>query len=170
MRVGLESPVMTRPFTLTAALLVILSTTVAAQPPKPGPSVRVDPCSLLTKADIKEVSGLESTGGTPNKNNAAVCDYVVGGSGVLGVSVPTGGSDASSDKIAAELNKRGIKTESAPGIGDSAFFAAMGYGMVQLNAFKGRNYVIVTLMLPGATEAKNKDVAAKLVNRALARF
>ena len=151
---------------IIAASLLFVSATVFAQAPKP----RVDPCSLLTKADIKEAAGVESTGGTPNKNNAAVCDYGMGGAGVLGVSVPAGGANASPDRIAAELNKGGIKTEAAPGVGDRAFFAAMGYGMTQLNAFKGRSYVIITIMLPGSTEAKTKDVATKLMNKALAKF
>jgi hypothetical protein len=159
-----------RKLIFSAAGLLLVSTCVFAQPPKPGAATRVDPCSLLTKADLKEVAGQDSPGGTPNKNNATVCDYVVGNGGVLGVSVPPGGPDASPDRIAAELNKRGIKTEDASGIGDRAFFAAMGYGMVQLNAFKGRTYVIITLMLPGAAPEKNKDVAAKLMSKALAKF
>jgi len=153
---------MKRTLALSAAA-VLFSTLAFAQPPKP----RVDPCSLLTKADVKEATGLEASGGTPNKNNATVCDYTVGSGGVLGVSVLPGG-DAS--RIVAELNKRGIKTEDAPGIGDRAFFAAMGYGMLQLNAFTGKGYVIVTLMLPGAAEAKSKEVAAKLMARALAKL
>jgi len=155
--------------TRTLAHLVIflsVSSAALAQPPKPG----VDPCSLLTGADIKEVTALDSPGGKPNKSNATVCDYTVGTGGVLGVSVPPAGSDASADRIAAELNKRGIKTEIAAGIGDRAFYAAMGYGMTQLNAFKGKSYVIITLMLPGASEAKNKDAAAKLMAKALAKL
>jgi hypothetical protein len=151
---------------IIAASLLFVSGTALAQPPKP----RVDPCSLLTKADIKEASGVESTGGTPNKNNAAVCDFGLGGAGVLGVSLPPGGPDATPDKIAAELGKRGMKTEDAPGVGDRAFFAAMGYGMTQLNAFKGRSYVIITIMLPGSTETKTRDVATRLMNKALAKF
>jgi hypothetical protein len=156
---------MSKPLIIAATVLFV-SVTAFAQPAKP----RVDPCSLLTKADIKEAAGVESTGGTPNKNNAAVCDYGLGGAGVLGVSVPPGGADATPDKIAVELGKRGMKTEDAPGIGDRAFFAAMGYGMTQLNAFTGRSYVIITIMLPGSTEAKTRDVATKLMNKALAKF
>jgi hypothetical protein len=88
---------------------------------------------------------------------------------VLGVSVPPGG-DPSAERIAGELNKAGIKTEAAPGVGDRAFFAAMGYGMLQLNAFTGKGYVIITLMLPGAAEAKSKEVAAKLMGKALGKL
>jgi hypothetical protein len=151
---------------LLAAGAVILASTSALAQPKPA---AVDPCSLLTAADIKAATGLDTPGGKVNKNNAAVCDYVVGAGGVVGVSVPPG-SSATPDTMIAELNKRSIKTETATGVGDRAFFAAMGYGMIQLNAFKGRHYVIVTLMLPGGDEAKTKSVAIKLMNLALAKF
>jgi hypothetical protein len=149
-----------------AVLLAILACASAFAQPKP---TTTDPCSLLTKADIKELSGLDTPGGTLNKNNAAVCDYGVGAGGVVNVSVPPA-SAATPETMMAELNKRNVKTESAAGVGDRAFFAAMGYGMTQLNAFKGRNYVIITLMLPGMDEAKTKGVATKLMNRALAKF
>jgi hypothetical protein len=151
---------------LSAALLAILVSGSAFAQPKPA---AVDPCSLLTAADIKELAGLDTSGGTLNKNNAAVCDYKVGAGGVVSVSVPPG-SPATPDVMMAELNKRNIKTETAAGVGDRAFFAAMGYGMIQLNAFKGRTYVIITLMLPGMDEAKTKGVATKLMNKALAKF
>ena len=39
--------------------------------------------------------------------------------------------------MVAEMGKRKIKTGDAPGLGVPAFFAYPGYGMVQLNAFKG---------------------------------
>jgi len=151
---------------LFAALLAILGSASAFAQPKPAAT---DPCSLLTKADIKELSGLDASVGTLNKNNATVCDYVVGAGGVVSVSVPPG-SGATPEAMVAGLNKRNIKTENAAGVGDRAFFAAMGYGMIQLNAFKGRNYVIITLMLPGMDEAKSKGVATKLMNKALAKF
>lgn len=150
---------------LTALLATLVSASAFAQP-KPA---AVDPCSLLAKADIKEVSGLDTSGGTLNKRNATVCDYVVGAGGVLNVSVPPA-PGATPDAMMAELKKRSIKTENAAGVGDRAFFPAMGYGMIQLNAFKGRHYVIITLMLPGMDEAKSKGVAAKLMTKALAKF
>jgi hypothetical protein len=153
-----------RTFTTIAVALLVAATAAFAQP-----KAAVDPCSLLTTADIKEVAGLEATGGVVNKLNATVCDYKVGAGGVLGVSAPSG-AGATPDTIITALNKQNIKTENAAGVGDRAFFAAMGYGMIQLNAFKGGRYAIVTLMLPGSDEAKTKGVAVKLMNKALAKF
>jgi hypothetical protein len=150
---------------INAAVILLVASTAGLAQPKPA----VAPCSLLTIADIKEAAGSDATGGIVNKLNATVCDYKVGAGGVLGVSVPPG-AGASPDTIIAALNKQNIKTENAAGVGDRAFFAAMGYGMIQLNAFKGGRYVIVTLMLPGSDEAKTKGVAVKLMTKALAKF
>jgi len=154
---------MMRILTLAAAVLPI-AFTAAAQPRA------VDPCSFLTKADIKEATGQDTPGGSVNKINSTVCDHVVGAGGVISVTAPTLGPNETPDAIAAALNKQKIKTENATGVGDRAFFASMGYGMIQLNAFKGRHYVIITLMLPGSAEAKTKEVAIKLMAKALAKF
>jgi len=43
-------------------------------------------------------------------------------------------------------------------------------GMVQLNTFKGSAYVIITLLVPGANEAKSKEMAEKLMQKVLSKI
>ena len=70
----------------------------------------------------------------------------------------------------AGLSKSKIKTEAAPGFGDRSFFAFPGYGMLQLNTFKGTHYVIMTLLVPGKTEDSQKAPAGKLMQKVLAKI
>jgi hypothetical protein len=56
------------------------------------------------------------------------------------------------------------------GIGDRAFFTSPGYGMVQLNTFKGSYYAIITLMVPGASPEKVKAAAEQLMKKALLKL
>ena len=63
-----------------------------------------------------------------------------------------------------------MKTADAPGIGDKSFFAFPGYGMAQLNTFKGAYYVIMTLMVPGLTEDQHKAPAEKLMKKLLPKL
>ena len=42
--------------------------------------------------------------------------------------------------------------------------------MTQLNAFKGPNYIIITLLIPGAPEAKQKTIAEALMLKALSKL
>jgi hypothetical protein len=42
--------------------------------------------------------------------------------------------------------------------------------MTQLNTFKGPVYIIITLMVPGATEIAQKAAAEKLMRKVLPRL
>ena len=44
----------------------------------------LDPCTLVSKADVQLTVGQTVAGPTPNKANAAVCDFKVGDFGGLG--------------------------------------------------------------------------------------
>ena len=131
----------------------------------PAGTKKIDPCSLLTKAEIQEILGLPVKDGKPNTTaNAAVgqpCEYVVGDYGAFSILVKTAGPGETADAIMAGLAKSKIKTEAAPGFGDRSFFAFPGYGMLQLNTFKGTQYVIMTLLVPGKTEEAQKAPAGK---------
>lgn len=153
---------------LTASLLFV----PAALAQKPGAAKKIDPCGLVSKAEIQEATGATATDGVPNPANSAgaACDFKIGGMGVLGFVVRQAGVGETADRIMAELNKRKIKSVEAPGLGDRSFFASHGYGMVQLNTFKGGTYVILTMMIPGAPEAKQQAMAAKLMQKALAKI
>jgi len=136
---------------------------------------KIDPCSLLSQADIKDAIGQEVSDGKLNtKANQAVgspCEYKVGGYGVFSILIKTAGSGENADKVASELKKMKIAVSDATaGIGDKSFFSSPGYGMIQLNTFKGTKYLIITMLVPGATEAAQKAAAEKLMLKALTKI
>jgi hypothetical protein len=128
------------------------------------------PCGLLTKAEIQEAAGIAVSDGTVNANNKLVCDYKSDTGAVVGILLTDKGPADSADKVVAELNKRKMKAEVAPGIGDGAYYSAPGYGMQQYGAFKGSKHVVVTVMMFGAPEAKARSAAEKLARKAVAKL
>jgi hypothetical protein len=42
--------------------------------------------------------------------------------------------------------------------------------MLQLNTFKGSQYLIITMLVPGATETAQKTAAEKLMREALTKI
>ena len=138
------------------------------------PTNKIDPCALLTKAEIQEALGKPVQDGKPNTSaNAAVglpCQYVVGDYGVFSILVKPVGPGETPDNVLAGLNKAKMKTADAPGIGDRSFFSFPGYGMVQLNTFKGTQYVIMTMLVPGLSEEAQKAPAEKLMKKVLLKL
>lgn len=128
------------------------------------------PCSLLTKAEVQEAVGTPVSDGEVNKVNRTVCDFKVDGLGSA-VSVMLTGKipGDSAEKTVADLKKQKISAQVVSGFGDRAYAAAPGFGMQQLGVYKGSSYVIVTVLLMGAPEAKSKKVAELVMNKALAR-
>lgn len=163
-------------FYYTLIILVLFPASVAllqAQTP-PGEAKKIDPCSLLTKAEIQEALGQPVQDGKLNtKANQAVgspCEYVVGDYGAFSILVKPLGPGETPAKILAELTKMKMKTAEASAIGDKSFFVFPGYGMVQLNTFKGPYYVIMTLMVPGLSEDAHKAPAEKLMKKVLPKL
>ena len=161
---------------LAFPFLVLLPFTVTllkAQTP-PGIAKKIDPCSLLTKVEIQEALGNPvQDGKLSTKANPAVglpCEYVVGDYGVFSILVKPLGPGETPAKILAELNKMKMKTAEASELGDKSFFLFPGYGMVQLNTFKGPYYVIITLMVPGLSEDAQKSPAEKLMKKVLPKL
>jgi hypothetical protein len=134
---------------------------------------KIDPCSLLTKAQIQAAVGQNVSDGKLNtKANPAVgapCEYVVGDYGAFSILVKAVGPGETADKTMAELKKM-MAVSDAPGIGDRSFFSSPGYGMLQLNTFKGSWYLIITMLVPGATDAAQKTAAEKLMREALTKI
>jgi hypothetical protein len=136
---------------------------------------KIDACTLLTKVEVQDAVGQSVGDGKLHAGaNPAVgipCDYVVGGYGVLSIVAKTTGPGETADKTKEGLEKMKITvSDASSGIGDSSFFASPGYGMIQLNTFKGSNYLIITIMVPGATEAVQKTAAEKLMRMALTKI
>ncbi len=135
---------------------------------------KIDACTLLTKAEIQTTLGQEVSDGKLNPNaNPLVgqpCEYKVGGYGVFSILVKTTGPGETAEKVAAELQKRKIAVSDAGAVGDKSFFSSPGYGMIQLNTFKGDKYLIITMLVPGAAEAAQKTAAEKLMKAALTKI
>lgn len=149
---------------LFLAVSVLFTGTLAAQQKK------LDPCTLVSKADVQEATGTTVTGPKANPSNATVCDFKAGDMGAVGFTAQPAGPGQTADRVMAELQKMKIAVAETKGVGDRAFFSSPGYGMTQLNAFKGKNYIIVTLMIPGTAEAKQKEIASKLMQIALSKL
>ena len=135
---------------------------------------KIDACTLLTKAEIQAVIGQNVGDGKLNtKANPAVglpCEYVIGSSGVFSILVKAVGPGETADKVMGELKKMKIAVSDAQGIGDRSFFSSPGYGMIQLNTFKGSKYLIITMLVPDAAEAAQKTSAEKLMRMALTKI
>ncbi|MBI5582340.1 MAG: hypothetical protein HY892_00815 [Deltaproteobacteria bacterium] len=164
-----QSFLMTRTVLLAMAVVFCFTGVTTAQGAQ-----KTDACTLLTKAEIQAAVGQNVGDGKPNtKANPAVgipCEYVVGSSGAFSLLVKAVGPGETADKVIAELKKMKIAVSDSPGIGDRSFFSSPGYGMLQLNTFKGPQYLIITLLLPGATEAAQKTAAEKLMRQALTKI
>lgn len=131
---------------------------------------KLNPCTLVTKADVQQATGKAVADPKPNQTNPAVCDFKVGDYGNVSFMTQRIVAADSADRTMAELRKLKIPVAEVKGIGDRAFFASMGYGMTQLNAYKGPYYVILTLLIPGSSEAQQKAIAEKLMLKALGKL
>lgn len=135
---------------------------------------KIDPCALLAKAEIQTAVGQNVGEGALNTKanpaGGALCEYKVGDFGAFSMLAKTTGPGETADRTMTELNKMKIATSEAPGLGDRSFFSSPGYGMIQLNTFKGPNYLIITILVPGATEISQKSAAEKLMRKALAKI
>lgn len=159
---------MLRKTILTLAMLTLAVSSALAQNAGAGAG-KPTPCSLVTQAEAREAVGTAVTGPQPNKLNPAVCDFKVGDMGSVGLMLNQSAGQTP-DQVIAGLKKSNIATSDATGVGDRSFFASPGYGSVQLNTFKGANYVIVTVLVPGMPEAKAKAIATAVMQKAIARF
>jgi len=160
---------MTRKVLLSLGVIFCFTGVAAAQGAQ-----KIDPCALLTKAQIQAAVGQTVGDGKSNANaNPAVgttCQYVVGDYGAFSILVKAAGPGETAEKMMAELEKRKTPVADAPGIGDRSFFSSPGYGMLQLNTFEGSWYLIITMLVPGATEAAQKTAAEKLMREALTKI
>jgi hypothetical protein len=158
---------MMRTLTLGSAFVLLLAAVASAQPAK------LDPCGLLTPAEIKAAVGMEvgklAINTKMNPAGGTLCDFQVGELGAGGLVLRTMAAGETPQKIVAESQANKIKTSEASGFGAGAFFGVGAYGVVQLNAFKGSTHVIIQLIVMTLPEAKVKDALGKLMTTALAR-
>ena len=157
-----------RRLVLSVAAWLPLTAMLPAQPP--AGAARLNPCTLVSKADVQQAVGQDVADQKVNPNNAAVCGYQVGDFGSVSFLVSQPRPGETPDKVMAELQKRKIPVAVAPGIGDRSFFASPGYGMTQLNTYKGPHYIILTILIPNAGEQKQKAVADKLMRKVVSKL
>jgi len=63
-----------------------------------------------------------------------------------------------------------LNAKANPAVGAPCEYVIGDYGMIQLNTFKGPWYLIITMLVPGATEAAQKTAAEKLMRDALTKI
>lgn len=151
-----------------AALLMLVCVPVAA-----AQAPAIEPCALLTRAEIKAATGLAvSQMALSSRMDPAVgslCDFKLGDLGYGGIVVHQLRPGETRDTMMAELQKQKVECVDAPRLGVPSFFASPGYGLVQLNSFKGPTQVIVQLFVFGKTNTDAMAATEKLMRSALTR-
>ncbi len=162
---------MSRSFRMTVAVtltvLFFLPAALAAEK-------ALDPCSLLTPAEIQAVVGKPVKPGTPkvqsNPLAGADCTYVVGDFGSFNVLVKPLQKGETPAIYRTQFAKMKMAPVDLAGVGDGAFFTSPGFGMVQLHAFKSSKYILFTLLVPGLEESAVRPMAAKLMKMVVTRI
>ena len=133
-----------------------------------------DPCSLLTQAEIQEILGKPVQAGKLNAGvNPAVgsnCNYIVADFGSFNILLKPLGYSETPERIKAQFAKMKMNPVDLPNVGDSSFFTSPGFGMTQLQTFKGSKYILFTLLVPGLKEPAQQAAAAKLMRKLLPRL
>ncbi len=134
----------------------------------------LDPCSLLTPAEIQAVVGKPVKAGTPkvqsNPLAGANCTYVIGDFGSLNILVKPLQMGETPAIYKAQFAKMKMAPVDLAGVGDAAFFTSPGYGMVQLHSFQAGRYALITLLVPGSDEKVVRPMAEKLMRMVVSRI
>jgi hypothetical protein len=161
-----------RIFAMVAIMFISLIVIFAA--PQAGTVKAVDPCSLLTQAEIQEILGKPIQAGKLNAGvNPAVgsnCNYIVGDFGSFNVLIKPLGYSETPERIKAQFTKMKMNPVDLPKVGDSSFFTSPGFEMVQLHTFKTSRYILFTLLVPGLKEPAVRPMAEKLMRKLLPRL
>ncbi|HEX7486645.1 MAG TPA: hypothetical protein VF332_10860, partial [Vicinamibacterales bacterium] len=104
-----------RTLALGSAFIFLLAAVASAQP------ARVDPCGLLTPAEIKAAVGMEvgkmAINTKMNPAGGTLCDFQVGEIGAGGIVLRTMRAGESPQKLLTESEAHKIKTSDATGFG-----------------------------------------------------
>jgi hypothetical protein len=141
-----------------------------AQPAVTPVAAALDPCSVITKADVEQIVGKTVAEGKLNSMNKAICEFNIGemGSSISFMLVPRSPEDTA-ERMVAEMNKRKIHAEVVPGLADGAYRADT-FGMKQAGAYKGSKHVIVTIAVPGMAPAQAQAIVDQALRKALERM
>ena len=166
---------MARSFRSLSMLTVIALALITAPAAKlAGAEKAVDPCSLLTLAEIQEAFGTPVQAGklkihaTPAAG--ADCNFVVADFGSFNILLKPAYAGQTPEQIKAQFAKMKMNPVDLPNVGDYSFFTSPGFGMTQLQTFKGSKYILFTLLVPGLKEPAQQAAAAKLMKKLLTRL
>ncbi len=150
-----------------AFLLTFAAAAVSAQP------ATLDPCGLLTQAEVKAALGMDvgplKINTTMGAAAGKLCDFQIGDIGAGGILLRTLPAIETPQRIRSENEKAKLATSDATAFGPGAFYAVGSYGVIQLNAFKGSTQVIVQLMLMTKPPDQVRAALAKLMTAVLPR-
>jgi hypothetical protein len=138
--------------------------------PAAAPAAALDPCTLLTRAEVEEVVGLPVAAPGPHPGNAAICHFDLGDEGALGITTQRLAGDHTAERMIAEFEARNIQVRDASGLGERSFFAGHGYGITGLNTCVQERCLIITLFLADEPESRQEALAEALMRKALPRF
>jgi hypothetical protein len=142
----------------------------AAVTPAIGWAQSVDPCTLLSRAEVEQVVGRSAAEPAPNRGNAAICDFSLGDYGAIGITTQDVGGAHTPERMIAEFEQRNIEVKEMGGLGDRSFFARHPYGITGLNTFKDERCIMLTVYVAGATQARQESVAEELMRYVLPRL
>jgi hypothetical protein len=77
----------------------------------------IDPCTLLTRAEVEGVVGRAVQDPQPDPGNAALCDFSLGDDGIVGVATQDLAMDHTPERMMAELQQRNVQVTETSGIG-----------------------------------------------------
>jgi hypothetical protein len=170
-----ESPMARHPLTvsrsgLVAFVLACLFGAVLSAQTASGPDKKNASCALLAKSDIQSIIGKpvkEVPAAPAAVDPFPTCEYTVGDDGLFSVRVKAAGPAETPEAYLAGLADSRIKTEPALGFGDRSFFAYPGSGMLQLYAYRGGQWTVMTLLIPGRAEISLKAPLERLMRKAM---
>lgn len=145
---------------------LVLGYSFAAPPPVAGASHSVDPCTLLTAAEVSAALGIASRPGRPFLGSSVVC-YFAADTGFNGTSPSVTLMVMTSEAYENGAHLGGSLTaHPVTGLGDEAYRVGSG-GYVKLAVRKGSSAFSVTVV-PGEKSKKTPDEVEQ-IEEALAK-
>jgi hypothetical protein len=163
--------IMTRVVLMVVMLVLYLTGATVTQGAQ-----KIDACAMLTKSEIEAAIGQNVSDGKLDDKKSRLganiyesCQYMVGSASVLIVVVAAVYEPA--DKVIERQKGQKDQTVSdVPNLGDKSFFIS-GFGMLQLNTYKGNTNLLITMTVPEPSkELAMKTASEKLMRMALMRI
>ena len=135
----------------------------------------VTSCNLVAKKEIQEAVGSTPADGKPDPKNPGVCSFMFDPPNNIVISLEQVTPESTPDKSIAQLKKAGYVVETAPALGDTAFFFYHGnpYSMLAkimtLEVYMGSKKLGISVIV-GKPSEQQKEIAKKVAQKAMARL